>query len=183
MIAVAFAASSCEGSEENAMVLDSEGAMECLMSRYGREIKRLCCLQLGDWALAEDAAQETFVKAWRARTSFRGACSEKTWLTRIAVNCCRDIMRGGWLRHLDRRVTPEELPLAAPGQMPDPTLRQALAALPGREREILLLRYYEEMSVGEIATMLSLPLNTVKSRLQRAKKKMKQRLEGWYFDE
>lgn len=180
---MAFAASSCEGSEENAMMLDSEEAMERLMALYGREIKRLCCLQLGDWALAEDAAQETFVKAWRARSGFRGACSEKTWLTRIALNCCRDMMRGSWLRRLDRRVTPEELPLADPGKMPDPTLRQALAALPGREREILLLRYYEELSIGEIASTLSLPLNTVKSRLQRAKQKMKHRLEGWYFDE
>ena len=52
---------------------------------------------LRDGALAEDAAQETFVRAWRSREDFRGASSEKTWLTSIAVNVCRNMLRSPWL--------------------------------------------------------------------------------------
>lgn len=101
---------------------------------------------------------------------------------RIAVNTCRDALRTSWFRRLDRRVTPEELPLASPGPQ-EPALAQAIARLPARDREVILLRYYEQLSPDEIAHMLRQPLNTVKSRLARAKKKLKQLLEGWNDDD
>ena len=85
---------------------DAEKRLEALMNAYGTQLKRLCCLYLRDAALAEDAVQETFLKAWRAMGKFRGECSEKTWLTRIAVNVCRDMQRTAWFRRLDRRIVP-----------------------------------------------------------------------------
>ena len=69
--------------------------IEEMIARYGGEILRLCLLYLGDRQLAEDAFQETFVKAWKGRDAFRGESSEKTWLSRIAVNTCRDMLRSG----------------------------------------------------------------------------------------
>ena len=161
---------------------DKEEKLESLMETYGTQVKRLCCLYLRDASLAEDAAQETFIKAWRSLASFRGESSERTWLMRIAVNTCRDALRTSWFRRLDRRVTPEELPLVSPGPQ-EPALAQAIIRLPARDREVILLRYYEQLSPDEIAHMLRQPLNTVKSRLARAKKKLKQLLEGWNDDD
>ena len=60
-----------------------------LMTRYGTDIKRFCLLQLRDASQAEDAAQDVFIKAWRALSTFRGGSSEKTWLLHIAANACR----------------------------------------------------------------------------------------------
>lgn len=161
---------------------DEEKHLETLMLTYGTQVKRLCCLYLQDMTLAEDAAQETFIKAWRSMGRFRGECSERTWLMRIAVNICRDVRRTAWFRRLDRRVTPEELPLCAPAPQ-EPALAEAIARLPLRDREVILLRYYEQQPPEEIARLLSIPVNTVKSRLARAKKKLKQMLEGWCDDD
>ena len=63
---------------------------ETLIDAYGDELLRLCLLYLGDRQLAEDAFQETMVKAWRALPGFRGESGAKTWLFHIAVNTCRD---------------------------------------------------------------------------------------------
>ena len=63
-----------------------------LVEHYQTDLLRLCYIQLHDTALAEDAVQETFIKAYRSFPSFRGDCSEKTWLMRIAVNTCRDMI-------------------------------------------------------------------------------------------
>ena len=81
-----------------------------LVQEYQVPLRRMCCIWLKDAALAEDAVQETFVKAWRAALSFRGECSEKTWLMRIAVHVCWDMRRSWWFRHVDRSVRLEHLP-------------------------------------------------------------------------
>lgn len=169
-----FAESSCKASEME---------LERLMTCYGDEIKRLCCLYTKDMALAEDAAQETFIKAWRSYDQFRGDCSEKTWLTHIAVNICRDMLRTAWFRRMDRRRVPEELPLIQEGSMPDPTLAQEIMALSRPYREVILLYYYQGFNAAEIAEILGANVSTVKSRLQRAREKLKLKLEGWYWNE
>lgn len=161
----------------------SEADVKRWMSLYGTDLKRLCLMFLKDAALAEDAAQETFFKAWRYGGNFRQDCSEKTWLIRIAVNVCRDMLRTSWFRRLDRRVTPEDLPLTCDPNLPDPTLAQALMALPLPQREVILLRYYQGLSPSETAQALNININTVKTRLARGKKHLKEKLEGWYFDE
>lgn len=68
--------------------------LEQAMARYEESLLRMCFAYLGDAALAEDAVQETFVKAYRALPDFRGEAQEKTWLTRIAINTCKDVRRG-----------------------------------------------------------------------------------------
>ena len=75
-----------------------------MVDRYQAQLLRLCYLVLHDTMLAEDAVQETFLKAYRAMGRFRGDCQEKTWLMRIAINTCRDMRRSAWLRHTDRSV-------------------------------------------------------------------------------
>jgi len=72
-----------------------------LMNEHGDYITRLCFLYLGDEMEAQDAAQESFLKALRAFTDFRGESAERTWLARIAINTCKDILRSpganGWM--------------------------------------------------------------------------------------
>ena len=73
-------------------------SMERMIHAHGSELLRLCLLLLGDRASAEDALQDTFVKAWRGLDGFRGDANERTWLTRIAVNTCRDCLKSAWRR-------------------------------------------------------------------------------------
>ena len=102
------------------------------MGEYGTCLMRMAYLHLGDFALAEDAVQETFIKAYSHLDRFRGESNEKTWLMRIAVNICRDMLRSAWFRRMDRRVTPEELPLTAPSKDEQPQLAEAIMALAKR---------------------------------------------------
>ena len=82
-----------------------EAALTGLVERHRTTLVRMCCLCLGDASLAEDAAQETFLKAYRALDSFRGECDEKTWLMRIAINTCKDVRRSAWFP-LDKACGP-----------------------------------------------------------------------------
>ena len=75
-----------------------EDQLTSLMRQYGNELLRMCCVLLRDRALAEDAVQETFLKAYRGLPKFRGDCSEKTWLICIAVNSCKTMMRRPWFK-------------------------------------------------------------------------------------
>ncbi|NLG56821.1 MAG: RNA polymerase sigma factor [Clostridiales bacterium] len=161
-----------------------EQAIQRMMDAHGSRLLRLCYLQLGDRQLAEDAVQDTFLKAWRGYAAFRQESSEVTWLTAIAINCCRSLKRKPWHRLIDRRVPAEELPEAsAPFEPYDDTVTRAVMALPPASREAILMHYYQGLTVREIAQALSLPLSTVTTRLIRARDKLEKSLERWYRDE
>ena len=115
-----------------------------LVDQYQSSLLRLCFIYLHDKALAEDAVQETFLKAYKSLSSFRGESSAKTWLTRIAMNTCRDMRRAGWFRFMDRRVTPEDVPPVPvhPFENSDAdALAQAIIKLPVKQKEVILLYY------------------------------------------
>ena len=157
--------------------------MTDLMTRYGTDIKRFCLLQLRDAGQAEDAAQEVFIKAWRALSAFRGDSSEKTWLLRIAANTCRDHQRTGWFRFMDRSVTPEDMERGAAFEFPDDSISGAIAALPAQLRQAVTLRYFEEMSIREMTQVLAVSEATVKRRVRKANALLRSRLKEWYEDE
>ena len=134
---------------------------------------------LHDPYLAEDAFQETMVKAWRALPGFRGESGAKTWLFHIAVNTCRDMLRTGWMRMRRRSVPLEVMPELA-GQE-DERLREmtaAVLALPDKYRETVVLFYYKQMKIREIAEALHIPQNSVSSRLRRARAMLQIDMEG-----
>lgn len=154
-------------------------AIERLISEHQTQLKRLCYLYLHDVQLAEDAVQEAFIKAMRGWEQFRGECSEKTWLTGIAIRTCCDMRRGFWFRRVERRVTPEALPERA--QEADETEREltlAVMNLPLKLREATILYYYQGMSTTEIAQALAITQPTVSNRLKRAREKLRVLLEG-----
>ena len=164
-----------------------DSSPEELLERLIREnevsLKRFCYFYLHDRALAEDAVQETFLKAYRFLNNFRGEANERTYLTRIAINTCKDMLQTGWFRHMDRRVTPEELPAR---QETDSCYREVAAAvmnLPRKTREVTLLYYYQGMTTPEIAEILNISQPAVTGRLKRARGQLKKDLKGDGIDE
>ena len=83
-----------------------------MIQTYEKDLLRLCRVYVKDAATAEDAVQETFVKAYRSLNRFRGESCEKTWLIRIAINVCRDIQRTAWFRNLGRMVNLDDVDYA-----------------------------------------------------------------------
>ena len=160
-----------------------EATLERLIRENQFSLKRLCYLYLHDQAMAEDAVQETFLKVYRSLKDFRGEASEKTYLTRIAINSCKDMLRTGWFRHIDRRVTAEERPSR---QEADPYHREVAAAvmnLPRKLREVILLYYYSGLNTLEIAETLKISQPAVTGRLKRARERLKTDLGGGGIDE
>jgi len=146
-------------------------------------IYRMC----GDVQIAEDAGQETFIQAWLYLSSYRPQTSLRNWLYRIAVNAATDILRK------EKRVLPEDIenmPLTDSHPGPEAILSQtertaliqkAILSLPDASRAVLVLREYEEMSYHEIADTLDIPIGTVMSRLNYARKILKEKLEQTLF--
>ena len=158
---------------------DPNHELERLVLQYQQSLLRTCFLYLRDRTLAEDAVQETFLKAYRRLASFRGECSEKTWLMKIAMNTCCDLRRAHRLRSIDPRRIPELLPQAAEPFAPaEEELVTQVIQLPRKLREVILLYYYQDMTVTEIAVSLGISQSSVSGRLKRARGKLRTLLEG-----
>ena len=154
------------------------------ISRWEKTMLRLCYAYLCDTALAEDAVQETFFKAWKNYDRFRGDAEEKTWLTRIAINTCKDLTKSAWTRHTDRSVTPDDLlEGAASFDAQDDTVTRAVLALPRELKEVTLLHWYQGLTLEEMGKALRLPRSTINYRLKKAKEILKQELEDWYYED
>ena len=158
--------------------------LDTVITRWEKPILRLCFAFLGDTALAEDAVQETFFKAWKSYDRFRADSAEKTWLTRIAVNTCKDLMKSAWVRNTDRSVTPDTLPEgSAPFDEQDDTVTRAVMSLQPGLKEVTLLHWYQGMTLEEMTKVLRLPRSTINYRLKKAKAILKKELEDWYFED
>ena len=158
---------------------DRDALFEQLVYQHQGRILRLCYLYLHDEDQARDAVQETFFRAYRHWDRFRGDSSAKTWLTRIAINVCRDLRKTAWFRHVDRRITPEDLPDAVVPFTPrDEELILQVMALRKKQREVILLYYYQNMTVTEIAQILGISQSSVSGRLDQARKQLRSTLEG-----
>ncbi len=155
-----------------------------MMQTYGDQLVGLCTGLLSDHSLAQDVVQETFIKAYQSLDRFRGENkgSERAWLTRIAVNLCRDQQRTRWFRFVDRSVSYDMIP--EQGETPDDTqqhIYQAVQQLSGKYREVILLHYYQDLQVSEMAQALGLSESSVYRRLESARQKLKILLERGGF--
>lgn len=150
-----------------------------MVTLYQLPLLRLCTMYLHDEEQAKDAVQETFLKACRHWNSFRGEAAEKTWLTRIAINVCKNYFRTAWFRRVDRRVTPDMMAERLTGEQPqDNAVTLALMNLPVKLREAALLVWLEGMTYQEAAGVLNISHQAVGSRLNRARKKLRFAMEG-----
>lgn len=157
--------------------------LEQAMARWEVPLLRTCYLLLRDAALAEDAVQDTFVKAWRFYDSHRKDASEKAWLMQIAANTCRDLQRGKWFTHIDRRVNMDDLPEPSVAfEPPDDTMTRAILSLSSGLRQVITLRYFQGLTIQEVAQALHISRRTVHNRLDQAERLLKCSLEEWYND-
>jgi RNA polymerase sigma-70 factor (ECF subfamily) len=157
--------------------------LDSLVATYEQRIFRFHLVSLRDRDLAQSLTQDTFVRAWSARSSFRGDCSISTWLMRIALNLIRDHTRTDRFRfwkqvsqtavdvsdvseHIPHHDSSTESRLIAREQLA--LVWSSVAQLSERQRNIFTLRFVEELELSEIADITGLPVSTVKTHLYRA---------------
>ena len=163
-----------------------EAAFEQLMLRHQRYVFNLAYRVLGDRSEAEDVTQETFLRAWRGLSRFRGEARFTTWLYRIAHNLCLNRLPGLRRRLLQTEPPDEWLPDPAPHPEAVAERRERLAflhtqleQLPEHYRLVLTLRYLQGFSYAEIAAILNVPLGTVKTHIHRARRLLRDRMGEW----
>lgn len=163
----------------------SEDELRQLVKTFGDQILRLCTAYLGDRQLAEDAAQETFLAIYEKYGTFSNKSTELTWITRIAINKCKNIKRKKYFNHETHETLHEEhlLHMQNPEETPSLGLLDEIQKLPPKEREAILLYYYQEMSAKEIAACCKATESAVCQRLKRGRDKLKIALERKGFVE
>lgn len=172
----------------------SEGNVDAygkIVSRYSGRLYNFTCRFVGDRETAEDIVQETFLRAFRKRTEYRAIANFSTWLFTIAGNLAKSELRRRkrWrLFSLDRDEESDtglDLPdeslrpdKVAESSLADVQIQDAIQALPDNYRQVILLRDVQGMSYQEIAEIVDCPVGTVKSRVNRARLKLQQRLKN-----
>jgi RNA polymerase sigma-70 factor (ECF subfamily) len=161
------------------------GAFDLLMLRYRAKVVKLSMRYMRNTADAEDAAQETFIKAYRGLKQFRGECAFYTWLYRIAINSAKNALRvrdrdrvGSTLDLQDARWAAEHATRLQELETPEALtfaddicgiVNAALEALPEALRTAVMLREIDHLSYEEIAAAMATPVGTVRSRVFRAR--------------
>jgi len=171
-------------------------AFEALVSRYAHRVYNLAYRMLGNKDDAEDVLQETFLRAYKNLSDFRGEGSFLAWILQIATNISRRKIRnnGRMLRSLDEEIELEEDTLTP--QLPDWThaspekllmdkelqeyLQKAINTLPEKYRTVFVLRDLEGFSTQAVAKMLGITENNVKQRLHRARLALRKMLEEYF---
>jgi len=152
-------------------------ALEHFYAHHQPRLYALCYRLLGREDDAQDAMQAAFVQAFRALPGFRGESAARTWLFRIAVNQAITV-----LRRRGKAPLPIEEDLPVPDGAPAVTerlaVRAAMESLSPEHRSVLVLRFWEGLAYDEIATVLRLPMPTVKMRLKRAKEAFRRHYEA-----
>lgn len=160
-----------------------------LMRLHGEEIKRLIYGYVKDWSITEDLTQEVFISVYYHLDSFNGRSKIRTWLFTIAINKSKDYLRSwsykkyvltnSFYSHSGNSEDPDTILVSKENQ---DELVQNIFKLPVKYREVILLRYYQDLKMNEISEVLGEKPETIRTRLFRAKKKLKTHMEG-LFDE
>ena len=154
-----------------------------LVDQYQGMLLRMCYVYLRDQELARDAVQETFLKVYRGLSTFRSESSVKTWLIQIAINTCKSMRRSAWWRYIDRRVTPEDIPQTVMmTEEDDMDVMCDIMQLPSNLQEVIMLYYWQDMNVIEIAQTLGVSQSTVSRRLNHARNRLHDVLDRRCYD-
>jgi len=170
-------------------------AFDVLVLKYQRRIERLIARMVRDQALAEDIAQETFLRAYRALHQYRGDAQFYTWLYRIAINTAKKFLlerkrdpltmlvsqenddeKDETFRHQNEPISEETPDSVLAARQIAAAVEAGLAALPEDLRQAVTLREIEGLSYEEIATLMNSPIGTVRSRIFRAREAISSRL-------
>ncbi|MEP7221773.1 MAG: RNA polymerase sigma factor [Novosphingobium sp.] len=190
MAGVGPAAGGAADAELVALALSgNQAGFAALLGRYRDAVYRLVHSHLGDHGEALDVTQESFIAAFAALDRYDPARPFKAWVLRVALNKCRDWQRRRMVRRLFTFARPLDDALGVADSAPDPEvalasaqevtrLRTAMAALPGKLKDPLILCALEGLSQDEAAAVLGVSRKTVETRIYRARQKLTQMLEG-----
>ncbi len=165
-------------------VTDKEQLINELMNENGDGVLHLVFTYVKNRTIAEDLTQEIFIKCYEKLEQFNYQASIKTWLYRIASNHCKDYLRS-W--HYRKLILNEKILDYIPSSSKDvdaeviskneeESLTNAVMELPIKYREVVVLHYYEELPLAEISKITSVNVNTIKTRLKRAKEILKEHM-------
>lgn len=167
-----------------------EGAFDLMVLRYRKAVYGIARRITGDHGEADDLAQETFCRAYTALADFRGECSLRSWLCRIASNLSLNVVQSARVTRredadLERAHPPEGAAAARPGRPElallakerDGLLREAIRRLPERQRETVILRVFEALPYKEIAAVMQCSVGTAKANFFHAVTALKRDLE------
>jgi RNA polymerase sigma-70 factor, ECF subfamily len=169
---------------EEVVQQDNEKVIDELMHNYSKKVYLLAYSYVKDQGLAEDIAQEVFIKCYKHLDKFRGNSDIKTWLYRITVNTAKDFVKSksfnilkfpkSFFENMFNTESTEEIYIE---QDRNEALLQTVLAIPAKYREIIILHYFHGEKTEEIAETLNLNINTVKTRLSRAREILKGKLK------
>jgi RNA polymerase sigma-70 factor, ECF subfamily len=154
----------------------NENAFNELLAKYQGKVLRLCYAILGNRALAEETAQDVFIKIWRGLGTIRRESSQYTWIYAITRNACLDARERIAARKADSLDDPDILKKAHRHQLvqserePQTDVRRWVAELPEPQRQAVTLFYLEEKSYEEVATALAVPMGTIKTWIHRGRR-------------
>jgi RNA polymerase sigma-70 factor (ECF subfamily) len=158
--------------------LDYPQAFELLMSHFQHKVFRLAYSILGSEALAEETAQDIFIRVWKSLGSYRGQSSISTWIYSIARNTCLTALRNSVAKRTIslesagvQKIAERRESVSGPGHS-GLDWELLLSQLPENYRSVVALFYMEDKSYQEVARMLDLPIGTVKTHLHRARKQL-----------
>lgn len=160
--------------EENDFILEK------LMIDYGNELVRLAFSYVKDAEIAKDMVQNTFIKCYKSLDSFRFDAQIKTWLYRITINECKDYLKSwkykmvhvkSFINETAKSILPSTEKTVL-DKYNNEEIKDTIFSLPKVYREVVYLYYYDSLTTDEIANVLDVSVNTVKTRLRRAKQRL-----------
>jgi RNA polymerase sigma-70 factor (ECF subfamily) len=164
--------------------------IESLMRQYGNDVLRTAYMYVKDIHTAEDIFQDVFIKVNQKLSTFEGNSSIKTWIIRITINTCKDYLKSAWNRRVVPMMEYQEDAIISETDYDDvekqdtkELIKKSVLSLPAKYKDVVLCVYFQEMSIMEAANTLHIAEGTAKSRLSRARLKLKSLLEGRISDE
>jgi RNA polymerase sigma-70 factor (ECF subfamily) len=164
--------------------------IETLMRQYGNDVLRTAYMYVKDVHTAEDIFQDVFIKVNQKLSTFEGNSSIKTWIIRITINTCKDYLKSAWNRRVVPMMEYQEDAIISESdydevekQDTNNLVKQTVLSLPEKYRDVVLCVYFQEMTITEAAQTLGIAEGTAKSRLSRARLRLKEVLEGRISDE
>jgi len=171
---------------DQTLSLTNEAVLEQMMRQYGEKILQLVYLIVKDRSMAEDITQEVFLKAFRSLHTFRADSNMKTWLYRIAINESKKYLRSWSFRRIFSTFQKEELPERQDDEQVEQTvignwtkeqIAERIMDMSPQYRQVIVLHYYEDLRIKEIAQVMDVSEQVVRAKLSRARKQFKSLLE------
>lgn len=164
--------------------------IETLMREYGNDVLRTAYMYVKDIHTAEDIFQDVFIKVSQKLATFEGNSSIKTWIIRITINTCKDYLKSAWNRRVVPMMEYQEDTIVSETDYDDvekkdtrERIKKTVLSLPAKYKDVVLCVYFQDMTITEAARVLNIAEGTAKSRLSRARLKLKSMLEGRISDE